>query len=116
MEFMNLQIFRPLRFLVAIVACVVLFLAATGPAFAMQGAQSRPSEGETQLKGIYKESEEALRNPPLSLEKIQSKANEGHINAVQGAADIEKMKRPENSQQATSFKEEIEKALDQVTK
>lgn len=116
MKFMNLQNFRPLRFLIAIVACVCLFLVATGPAFAMQGTQSKPSEGETQLKGIYKESEEALRNPPLSLDKIQSKANEGHVNDVQGAADIEKMKRPENSQQASSVEEDIEKALDKVTK
>jgi hypothetical protein len=116
MKFMNSQNFRPLRFLVTIVACVVLFLVATGPAFAMQGTQSKPSEGEAQLKGIYKESEDVLRNPPLSLDRIQSKANEGHINDVQGAADIEKMKRPSNSQQATSVEENIEKALEKVTK
>lgn len=116
MQFMNLQNFRPLRFLVAIVACAVLFLAAAGPAFAMQGSQSRPSEGEAQLKGIYKESEEALRNPPLSLDKIEKKANEGHVNDVQGAADIEKMKRSDNSQQASSVEEDIEQALEKVTK
>jgi 3-dehydroquinate dehydratase len=116
MKFINLQNLRPMRVVVAIVACVVLFLVATGPAFAMKGTQSQPSEGEAQLKGIYKESEDALRNPPLSLDRIQSKANEGHVNDVQGAADIEKMKRPGNSQQATSVEEDIEKALDKATK
>jgi hypothetical protein len=48
------------------------------------------------------------------LEETQQRANEG-LNSVQGAADIEKMKRPENSQQAKTVEDQVKNALGKLT-
>ena len=108
---------RLVRVFAAIVLCVAVLFSATAPAFAasgMTGSQSSVHKGEAKLDKIYEESEDALRNPPLSLEQVRDKANEG-LNEVQGAADAKKMNRPSNSQAASSIEERIENALEKVT-
>ncbi|NJP09848.1 MAG: low temperature-induced protein [Leptolyngbyaceae cyanobacterium RU_5_1] len=115
MSFIHFPNVRLVRLLIGIVACAALLFSAVSPAIAAGMSQrSNPEQGETQLKDIYKKSEDALQNPPLSLEKTQRESNKG-LNEVQGSADAEKMKRPDNSQ-ATSFEERIEQVFEKVAK
>lgn len=74
---------------------------------------SEPSpldKGEARLDDIYQKSKDILKSPPPSMEQVQSEAQKG-INEVQGNADVNEMYRPENSQDATTAAEQVEKAL-----
>ena len=117
MKFINLQKSRLVRFLVVTIVCLGMFFSLSMPVFAaggsknaMSGTKSNPTEGEMQMHKIYENSEDALRDPPMSLKDIRDRSNEG-INEVQGAGDAEKMKRPSNSQGATSFEDTVKKVL-----
>ncbi len=114
MKFINLQKIRLVRFLVAAIACLSLFFSATLPAVAsnagVSGTKSSPTEGETQMHKIYENSEDALRNPPMTLKEIRDRSNQG-INEVQEAGDANQMKRPSNSQGATSFEDKVKQVL-----
>lgn len=108
---------RLMSILAIAILSVTMFLSSTVPAFAASGMnspQSNMDKGEAKLDQIYGKSEDNLRNPPLSMDKVKNQANEG-INEVQGAADESKMKNPSNSQAASSVEERIEEALDKVT-
>ncbi len=95
---------------VATICALVLFTNAY-PAMAIGSTPSRPSEGETRLDGILEESQDAIRpENALDADEVIRKANEG-LNEVQGAADIQQMNRPENSRQATSAAEQVQRAL-----
>ncbi|MBD2516497.1 hypothetical protein H6G93_16035 [Nostoc sp. FACHB-973] len=109
-----LSVLRPVRFLVVAFTCALLLLSNAFPAFAIDSYQSKSTEGETQLLDIQRKTDEAARKPPAGLEEVQRKSNEG-LNEVQGAADFDKQKRPENSQSATSVEESIKNVLDKVT-
>ncbi|WP_375498321.1 hypothetical protein [uncultured Nostoc sp.] len=109
-----LSILSPVRFLVVAFTCALLLLSSAFPAFAIDSYQSDPTEATTQLLDIQRKTDEAAKEPPEGLEKTQKEANEG-LNEVQGAADIDKQKRPENSQAATSVEENIKNVLDKVT-
>ncbi|MBW4675477.1 MAG: hypothetical protein KME52_16060 [Desmonostoc geniculatum HA4340-LM1] len=109
-----LSTLRPVRFLVVAFTCALLLLSSAFPAFAIDSYQSKPTEGETQLLDIQRETDEAARKPPIGLEETQRKSNEG-LNEVQGAADFDKQKRPENSQSATTVEENVKNLLDKVT-
>jgi hypothetical protein len=60
-----------------------------------------PRKGEDQLLGIEAGAQKtAVREQDqdlLSGKNVTEKSNEGRLNEVQGAADIEKMKNPSNS-------------------
>jgi hypothetical protein len=71
------------------------------------------TKGSERLDDVQKKSEEILRNPPLSMDRVQKESNEG-LNEVQGAADIQEMSRPGNSQKATSIQEKAEQILEKV--
>ncbi|MCF2150474.1 hypothetical protein IQ276_029435 [Desmonostoc muscorum LEGE 12446] len=109
-----LSVLRPVRFLVVAFTCALLLLSNAFPAFAIDSYQSKSTEGETQLLDIQRKTDEAARKPPAGLEEVQRKSNEG-LNEVQGAADFDKQKSPENSQSATSVEESIKNVLDKVT-
>ncbi|AFY50831.1 hypothetical protein Nos7524_5106 [Nostoc sp. PCC 7524] len=109
-----LSILRPVKFLIAAFTCALLFLSSTVPAFAIESYQSEPTEATTQLLETQRKTDEVARSAPPSLREVQKKSNEG-LNEVQGAADIEKMKRPENSQSSTSVEEEVKNFLEKVT-
>lgn len=102
---------RLVRFLMATFVCTFLFLSS---AFPVVAATSSATKGEDALKGIQKESEEVLKSDPRSMEEVQSKAK-GGLNAVQGGADVNKMYRPENSQDATSVEERVKGFLNDFT-
>ncbi|MBL1174688.1 hypothetical protein [Pantanalinema sp. GBBB05] len=106
---------RVFRFLAATVLCAVMFFANVVPAFALPAntaSKSAPDKGEAQLEQILDDSENALQNGVPGLKATQGKAQEG-INEVQGAADRDKMKRPENAE-ATSVIDRVENALEKV--
>ncbi|MEH2071227.1 MAG: hypothetical protein V7K47_24230 [Nostoc sp.] len=109
-----LSILRPVRFLVVAFTCALLLLSSAFPAFAIDSYQSKNTEGETQLLDIQRRTDEAAKKPPAGLEEVERKSNEG-LNEVQGAADIEKQKSPENSQSAVTIEEKLKSALDKVT-
>jgi hypothetical protein len=109
-----LSILSPVRFLVVAFTCALLLLTNAFPAFAINSYQSDPTEGTTQLLDIQSKTDEAAKKPPIGLKKTQQETNEG-LNEVQGAADIDKQKRPENSQSATTVEENIKNVLEKVT-
>jgi hypothetical protein len=109
-----LSILSPVRFLVVAFTCALLLLSSAFPAFALDSYQSDPTEATTQLLDIQAKTDEAAKAPPIGLRKTQKETNEG-LNEVQGSADIDKQKRPENSQSSTSVEENIKNVLEKVT-
>ncbi|MBN4002068.1 hypothetical protein [Nostoc sp. LPT] len=109
-----LSIFRPVRFLVVAFTCALVLFSNAFPAFAIDSYQSNPTEGTTQLLDIQRKTDEAATEPPEGLKKTQKETSQG-LNEVQGAADIDKQKNPENSQGAKSVEENIKNVLDKVT-
>ncbi|WP_427162206.1 hypothetical protein ACQFX9_11960 [Aliinostoc sp. HNIBRCY26] len=107
-------VLRPFKFLIIAFTCALLLLSSTSPAFAIESYKSDPTEATTQLLETQRQTDEVAKSPPPTLEEVQRKSNEG-LNEVQGAADIEKMKRPENSQSATSVEDEVKSFLEKVT-
>ena len=109
-----LAILRPVRFLIVAFTCALIFLSSNYPALAISSYQSDPTEGTTQLLETQRLTDEAAKSPPAKLKEVQEKSNQG-LNEVQGDADIDKMKRPENSQSATSVENEVQNILKKVT-
>ena len=105
---MNIS-WQPIRFLAALGFCTFLFFSSAFTAF----ADSNPSQGVTPLKTIEQKSKEALRSEPRNLSEVQTEAKKG-INAVQGAADSEKMKNPANAK-STSVEEQVSDVLSNIT-
>ncbi|MDZ8055301.1 MAG: hypothetical protein RMX68_000230 [Aulosira sp. ZfuVER01] len=108
------SILRPVRLLVVGFTCALLLLSNAFPAFAIDSYRSNPEEATTQLLDIQRKTDEVERSAPPGLEEVQKKSNEG-LNEVQGDADIDKMKRPSNSQSATSVEDKVENFLEKVT-
>lgn len=108
------MILGSLRLLVVAFACTMLFLGNALPAAAIGSSPSNPSKGEEPLDQIFEESKDVTDSQPMSLEETQKKANEG-LNEVQGAADRDRMYTPENSQNATSVKDQVQNLLENVT-
>jgi hypothetical protein len=103
------------RFLVVAFACALIFLFNAFPALAISSYQSEPTEATTQLLETQRKTDEAAKSPPIGLKETQEKTKRG-LNEIQGEADIEKMKRPENTpQDVTSVEEEIESFLEKIT-
>jgi len=100
---------RPLRFLMALFIGTWLFFSSALPAAAVG---SSTTKGEDQLKRIEQKSEEVLKKGPRALEETKSEANKG-INAVQGSADAEKMKK-EESPNATSVEQQVKEAVKNI--
>jgi hypothetical protein len=105
---------RPVRFLVVAFTCALLLLSSAFPAFAIESYQSDPTEATDQLLETQRKTDEAAKSPPPGLKEVQKNSNEG-LNEVQGAADIEKQKRPDNSQSSTSVEDNVKSFLDKVT-
>jgi hypothetical protein len=79
-----------------------------------QTAPSAVTKGEDQLKDIEKKSEDYLKpENTFSPDKIREESNKG-LNEVQGNADLDKMNRPSNSQDADSVENQIERTLGKI--
>jgi len=113
----KLSALRPVRFLVAVCVCALLVFSYAFPAYSdpvnPTASRTAPEQGEAQLRGIEREAQEAVIEKPYSREKTQAKANAG-LNEIQGTANIENMKRPENTQ-ATSVEEKSKNFLEGLT-
>lgn len=115
---LKLSALRPVRLLLAAFACAFLVFSTALPAYSdtpqPTGTQKSPAQGESNLLDIEKQAQEAVLKDPYSREETQTKANQG-LNEIQGSADLDKMKRPENSQEATSVEEKSESFLERLT-
>ncbi|MBD2098641.1 low temperature-induced protein [Trichocoleus sp. FACHB-591] len=110
---------RPVRFLVIAFTCALLLVTQAAPAFAassMYSGSSSPTKGEAQLKGIEEKSYQAIEaNDPYGIEKEEVETQGKGLNAAQGDADIDKMYRPSNSQDAApSVEQTIKKNLEKL--
>lgn len=103
--------------LAIIFICTLLLFSNVLPANAASAnttqAKSDSTEGSVRLDNVQKKSEEALRHPPLDMQSVQDESNQG-LNEIQGAADVQDMNRPSNSQRATSIEEKAEQILEKV--
>jgi len=111
------MILRLTQTLMIMFACTLLIFgnAATANAAPANTSQAKSdlTKGSERLDDVQKKSEEILRNPPLSMERVQNESNKG-LNEVQGDADIQDMNRPSNSQKATSIQDKAEQILEKV--
>jgi hypothetical protein len=114
LDFVKSRLRLVARFLVVAFVCAFIFLFNAFPALAISSYQSQPREGTTQLLETQRQTDTATRVPPIGLKETQEKTKRG-LNEVQGDADIEKMKTPENSQSATSVEDEVEGILEKIT-
>lgn len=106
---------RAVRLVLVVCVCAVLVFSQALPAYSdTKAPKSDPRGGEANLLDIELKSQEAVLDKPYGLEKTQKEANKG-INEIQGDADIEKMKTPENSQGAESVEQKFKEALESVT-
>jgi hypothetical protein len=103
-----------IKYLIVLFTCFLVFLFSAFPASAITSYQSDPTEATTQLLETQRRTDEAAKSPPIGLRETQEKTR-GGLNEVQGTADIEKMKRPENSQTATSVEQEVQGFLEKIT-
>jgi hypothetical protein len=105
-------LWRSLRLFVAALACAFILLSNATPAYSLpnpfapdQSTQSNPTKGEDKLLGIEEGAQKTANREAdqdlLSGKQVREKSYEGRINEVQGAADIEKMKNPGNSESET---------------
>jgi hypothetical protein len=108
------SILRSVRALVLTAICAVFIFANAVPAFAIESYQSKPDEATTQLLETQRLTDEVARSAPPNLQETQERTNKG-LNEVQGDADVDKMKRPENSGSAVSVKDEVKNVLEKVT-
>lgn len=113
---------RPVRVLISLCVCALLLFSYASPAYSAtkggmtgySGTSSKPKQGEENLLEIEKKSQEAVLSDPYSQEKTMREANKG-LNEIQGDADMDKMKRPENTTGVESVEQKVEKALEAVT-
>ncbi|NJK49417.1 hypothetical protein HC931_15785 [Candidatus Gracilibacteria bacterium] len=105
------------RIIVAAFTCALLFFSSAYPAAAIGSQKSDPTQGEANLNDIQRMTDTSVPNPPLTLKEVQERTQpeKGGLNEVQGAADLDKMKNPENAK-GTSFVEEVTEGLRKVTK
>lgn len=110
--------FRPVRLVVAAIACLFLVLSNVSPAAAFGGRksapQSAPQEGAAQLNSIERQAEKVTFRDPDDLEDVQSQASKG-INEVQGDADADKMKNPSNTAGTTTIEGQVKNVLEKAT-
>ncbi|MGG6296267.1 hypothetical protein ACQ4M4_17900 [Leptolyngbya sp. AN02str] len=104
---------KHVRVLVLTALCALMVFSNMAPAMAYGSDRSALDEGEAPINDIYRKSEEALRKEPRSMKELQNEAQKG-INEVQGDADVNQMQRDDNSKQATTVKDRVEDALDNI--
>jgi hypothetical protein len=109
-----LSILRPVGFVIIAFVCTLLFLSSTSPAFAIISYESDVQEGPTQLLETQRKTDEVAKSQRLRMKEVQENSTKG-VNEVQGDADIDKMKNPENSQSSTSLEENIQNFLEKLT-
>lgn len=123
-------LWRSLRLFVAGSVCALMLFSNAMPAYSLPNpfannkadktktvAPSNPTKGEEKLTGIEGAAQKKVSGSQdlLSADEVIKRSNEG-LNEVQGAADIDQMKRPSNSQGETIegiLQNKLEKATGQ---
>lgn len=105
---------RAIRVLLVVFVSGLLLFSQTLSASARENVRSSPYEGEANLNEIQAKTDETVYNPPMSLQEIQERTGRGGLNELQGTADADKMKNPENAR-GTSIIEEVKGALEDIT-
>lgn len=112
MRFNLPTLFRPVRFLFALCISALLLISSAFPAYS---ATSDVTKGEAHLVDITRKAHEAAVANPYDMEKQQEETNPG-LNAVQGTAEIDQMKRPDNtSPDIKSVEEKVKENLENLT-
>jgi hypothetical protein len=109
-------VFRIAKTVTIIFTCTLMLFTTMSSANAMPNdsrAKSDLTKGSERLDDVQKKSEEILRNPPMSLDRVQIESNKG-LNEVQGDADVQDMSRPNNSRNVTSIEDKAEQVLEKV--
>lgn len=99
-----------LRLVLTVFVCGILFIASAYPA---QAANSKPTEGEATLNKIQDKTDDVARSNPRGINEVTEEAQKG-LNAVQGAADSDKMIDRDEAN-ATTVKEKAASFLDNLT-
>ena len=109
-------LWRSMRVVLAALVGALILFSNTTPAYSLEipnpfanndkpAQASNPTKGEDKLLGIEEGAQKtAIRQGDqdlLSGKRVIEKSNEGRLNEVQGAADIDKMKNPRNSEGET---------------
>jgi len=121
-------LWRSLRLFVATCVCALMLFSYAMPAYSFPNpfaknkaeqtvAPTKATQGEEQLRGIELGAQKTVNRSQdlLSADEVIKNSNEG-LNEVQGAADLNKMKRPSNSQGETIegiLQNKLEKATGQ---
>lgn len=121
-------LWRSLRLIVAGCVCALMLFSNAMPAYSLPNPfannkadktvmPSDPTQGEEQLTGIEGAAQEKVSGSQdlLSGKEVIKRSNQG-LNEVQGAADIDQMNRPSNSQGETIegiLQNKLEKATGQ---
>jgi hypothetical protein len=114
MKFTRSKFQRFAQFLTLVFLCGILLISNALPTLAGGITnRSKTTDSEAKLNRIIDDSENAAKSDPPSLGEVQRKAQEGP-NEVQGSADLDKMKHPDNSRGATSVEDQVRKTLDKV--
>jgi hypothetical protein len=106
-------VWHSVRLVVAGFACALMLFSNALPAYSLPNipnpfasdkseqpsSPTSPTKGEDQLLGIEEGAQKSVirQQDLLSGEEVIKRSNEGRLNEVQGAADIDKMKNPSNS-------------------
>lgn len=108
---------RIIRFLFAMAICTLLVFSNVFPAVAAgRSTPTKPEEGEATLNRVQERSEDVVKSEPRSMKDVQEDSSGKKLNEVQGEADLDKMKRPENTpEQTESFRDRIEGAIENIT-
>lgn len=101
-----------IRLVLMVMVCGLLFISSAYPAQA--APTSKPTDGEANLNRIQAKTDDVARSNPRGLEEITKEAQKG-INAVQGAADKDKMISPEDANDTTTVTDQAKGILDKLT-
>ncbi|MDY6940932.1 MAG: hypothetical protein SWY16_25155, partial [Cyanobacteriota bacterium] len=83
------------------------------PAMAFGEMTSKPSDGVTSLDSIQQKSKDVTKSDPRSEKEMKNDAP-GGLNRVQGAADREKMIKPEDAKNIETPTDRIENFLEEA--
>jgi hypothetical protein len=121
-------VWRSVRLVVAGLACAFMLFSNALPAYSLPNPfandtaeqATSPTKGEDKLLGIEEGAQKTVirqgEQDLLSGKNVTENSQEGMINEVQGAADIDKMKNPSNSRGETIegiIQERLEDATNQ---
>lgn len=111
---LKLRQLRPVRALLALCVCALVFFVSVLPAYAVT---SSTSEGEDKMLNLERESMEVVGKDPAGMKEQTEKTKSGGLNVVQGDADKDKMITPEQAKAegATSFEEQVKNVIDNIT-